>query len=259
MDVIRSLLIGAIAVLSFMLLTEWVNFKDERRPAAPVQQTITVADQDLPAAHTDLASDEEDIPVITDAASIQDPVEMPATSTASLINIKNDVLSLIIDLKGGDIIQSALPQYPAKIDTPEVPYLLLENSDRRSYTAQSGLVGTDGIDSKGRAAFTESKSTYSLGQNEDNLVVNLVNDTGTGVIVTKRFTMQRGDYLVRVDYLVNNQSPLRLKSSSGLFSGKAAERLCKEPGYSHQGNEDNQQKRWEYLPDKPFTGHRNHL
>jgi YidC/Oxa1 family membrane protein insertase len=36
MDLQRSLLIGAIAVLSFMLLTEWVAFKEEKaRATAP--------------------------------------------------------------------------------------------------------------------------------------------------------------------------------------------------------------------------------
>ena len=38
MDLQRSLLIGAIAVLSFMLLTEWVAFKDEKA-ATQTQQT----------------------------------------------------------------------------------------------------------------------------------------------------------------------------------------------------------------------------
>ena len=34
MDLQRTLLIGAIAVLSFMLLTEWVAFKDAKNSAA---------------------------------------------------------------------------------------------------------------------------------------------------------------------------------------------------------------------------------
>ena len=44
MDVIRSLLIGVIAVLSFMLLTEWVNFKEARAPAA-IPPSTAVADR----------------------------------------------------------------------------------------------------------------------------------------------------------------------------------------------------------------------
>ena len=41
MDLQRSLLIGAIAVLSFMLLTEWVGFKEDRAPVTQETSRLT--------------------------------------------------------------------------------------------------------------------------------------------------------------------------------------------------------------------------
>ena len=49
MDLQRTLLIGAIAVLSFMLLTEWVAFKDARSSDSQ-QETARILSGDTPAA-----------------------------------------------------------------------------------------------------------------------------------------------------------------------------------------------------------------
>ena len=51
MDLQRSLLIGAIVLLSFMLLTEWVAFKDEKS-AATEQQATRLINADQPQAET---------------------------------------------------------------------------------------------------------------------------------------------------------------------------------------------------------------
>mgnify|MGYP000370323613 CR=1 FL=1 len=50
MDLQRSLLIGAIAVLSFMLLTEWVAFKDEKTAAAETKSSRLITNEASPAA-----------------------------------------------------------------------------------------------------------------------------------------------------------------------------------------------------------------
>ena len=49
MDLQRSLLIGAIAVLSFMLLTKWVDFKDARTSALTQENTrLSATDTPVP-------------------------------------------------------------------------------------------------------------------------------------------------------------------------------------------------------------------
>jgi YidC/Oxa1 family membrane protein insertase len=207
MDVLRSLLIGAVAVLSFMLLTEWVNFKAENTPQPPAQEAILLEDTNAFPSEADNSAAEGDIPVVTQPAAA---VEQPRVQASDkLISMKTDVLTLIIDLNGGDIVQSALLHFPARLDDPATPFLLLENGSHRSYVAQSGLVGENGIDKNGRAQFTAAQTTFQLKDNQDTLLVDLNYNSADGINITKRFTLRRGDYLVDVEYLINNQSSQR--------------------------------------------------
>jgi YidC/Oxa1 family membrane protein insertase len=195
MDLQRSLLIGAIAVLSFMLLTEWVAFKEQRTPTAQetsrlLSGTDTAQALPQPLAEPQAQDIEEDLP----SAPLEQ--EQQATET-----------------DGGDIVELALPQFLEKMDNPDVPFVLLENNNTRTYIAQSGLIGTNGIDSQGRATFTTSSSRFDLQDGEDSLTVSLNWQGEDGVKVTKRFTFHRGDYLIDVDFLVENNSESRWQAN----------------------------------------------
>ena len=116
-------------------------------------------------------------------------------------------MELNIDLNGGDIIQLALPQYLKQLNVTDDPFMVLESSQDRSYVAQSGLIGTNGIDSAGRAVYRTAATNYRLADNENTLVVDLIaQDTGPGVRVIKRYTFARDSYLIDVGFIVENQS-----------------------------------------------------
>ena len=216
MDLQRSLLIGAIAVLSFMLLTKWVDFQDARTSAQTQESTRLSATEsqvpDLPStASAELA---EDLPSMDDApapaAVSEDPVVI---NNGRIVQVHTDVLQMAIDLEGGDIIELALPGFPAQLDNPDVPFVLLEQNSNRTYIAQSGLIGANGIDKVGRPTYTSPSSIYKLPDNQNELVVDLQWQDETGVKVTKRFTMTRGEYLLRVDYLVDNATSDRWQAN----------------------------------------------
>jgi YidC/Oxa1 family membrane protein insertase len=222
MDLQRSLLIGAIAVLSFMLLTEWVAFKEQRTPTAQetsrlLSGTDTAQALPQPLAEPQAQDIEEDLP----SAPLEQEQQATETAVADLepanagriIQVHTDVLQLAIDLQGGDIVELALPQFLEKMDNPDVPFVLLENNNTRTYIAQSGLIGTNGIDSQGRATFTTSSSRFDLQDGEDSLTVSLNWQGEDGVKVTKRFTFHRGDYLIDVDFLVENNSESRWQAN----------------------------------------------
>ena len=122
MDLQRSLLIGAIAVLSFMLLTKWVDFKDADT-SAQIQENARLISADPATAAPDLplpAAEEtgEDLPTITDStAPAATNVEEIITESGRVIQIHTDVLQIAIDLQGGDIIELALPKYPAELES----------------------------------------------------------------------------------------------------------------------------------------------
>ena len=84
---------------------------------------------------------------------------------------------------------------------------MLEQTPARIYTAQSGLIGKDGPDksSKTRPVYQTSANEFSLKDNEDKLTVDL-NFSKDGVSITKRYTFTRGDYLVQLEHIVDNQT-----------------------------------------------------
>ena len=213
MDLQRSLLIGAIAVLSFMLLTEWVAFKDAKT-ATIAQETSRLMSNitKMPSAQPEpnintVAPSEEDIPAAPEQPAPEAKASTITTESAGrIIQVYTDVLQLAIDLNGGDIVELSLPKYLAHLDNPQGPFVLLENNEALIYVAQSGLIGTDGIDNNGRASFTASAPRFTLKEGEDSLVVDLEWLGGAEIKITKRMTLRRGDYVVDVDYLVENGS-----------------------------------------------------
>ena len=222
MDLQRSLLIGAIAVLSFMLLTEWVAFKDARTAAATPETARIISDaEQTPSELPDLSADtaastDEDMPQAPEtptAASSTGTTEIEATVSGRVIQVHTDVLQLAIDLHGGDIIELALPTFLEKQDNPDKPFVLLEQNTARTYMAQSGLIGADGIDTAGRAVFSAGAQRFDLAEGNDALTVDLHWENESAVKVTKRFTLHRGTFLIDVEYLVENGSDARWQAN----------------------------------------------
>ncbi|TXS93737.1 membrane protein insertase YidC [Parahaliea maris] len=222
MDLQRSLLIGAIAVLSFMLLTEWVAFKDARtQAAAPVTTRLTeapvteVPGSDVPAvaaAPADATELPEDLPAAPDAPVNAEPaVADTAATTGDIVRVFTDELQVAIDLRGGDIVELALVEHLESLEGK--PFVLLEQNGNRVYTAQSGLIGPNGIDSNGRAQFSSARSEYRLADGQDTLEVDLLWSDQSGLKVTKRYSFQREHFLVKVEYLVQNDSQQRFQAN----------------------------------------------
>ena len=224
MDLQRTLLIGAIAALSFMLLTEWVAFKDARIATTVQETSRIISDTDdmpsaLPEPNLDSrASLEDDIPAApeqtqTDAPTETKPPTPTTISSSRIIQIHTDVLQMAIDLDGGDIIELSLPKYLAELDNPNKPFVLLEDNESLIYVAQSGLIGENGIDSSERAKYTSTANRYSLTEGLDALTVDLIWEGNGDIKITKRLNLRRGDYLVDVEYLVENNSSERWQAN----------------------------------------------
>ncbi|WOJ97446.1 membrane protein insertase YidC [Congregibacter brevis] len=235
MDIQRTLLIGAIMLLSFMLLTEWVNFQEAKEEVVSTESRLTSGsaltpvntvpsdantgtDNDMPstlpsskiggtvdAAYTD------DIPEVGAVVDTTVDTTTAAPSKAAsndIVQVFTDNLQVAIDLNGGDVVEVALAQFLADIDDPETPFVLLENNSQRVYVAQSGLIGKNGIDSKQRAKYQSISRRYDMGSS-DTLQVDLLWSNNAGVSVTKRFSFHRDSYVVDVDFIINNQSSAR--------------------------------------------------
>ncbi|MCB1661283.1 MAG: membrane protein insertase YidC [Pseudomonadales bacterium] len=213
MDAQRLVLIASLAIVSYLLVLAWNE--DYGQPiSAPHSQITTPAlreqpsalpDQDLPTRNTDLPSADlatKDVPSIIEKAS------PAALSPANPITVVTDVLTLHINPVGGDIIYAALNAYPRIINRKNDPFVLLEHSAERTYVAQSGLIGTNGLDSSGssRPVYQAQQTEYKLAEGANELTVDLVLTDVNNVTVTKRYRLTRGEYLINLEYLIDNQS-----------------------------------------------------
>jgi len=198
MDVKRLILIVSLALVSYLMVVQWNKDYGPQAQAPVVQNVLPSA---APAAGN---SSSEDIPQTSTSTDLTDNTEI----SKSLIEVRTDVLDLRIDPKGGDIVYAALSKHKFRVDTPEVPFVLLEQNNSRTYVAQSGLAGANGPDASksGRPLYRVEKTLYELADGSSELNVDLILSQDNGAEITKRFTLQRDSYNVKVSYLINNTS-----------------------------------------------------
>lgn len=158
------------------------------------------------ASDSDVPDDSLLAPPSANEPATSAPEPVAQIDQSRLIKVTTPVLEVWIDRLGGDVVRVQLPKFPLTIDRPDVHYQLLDNSRGRTYVAQSGLIGRDGID-KGtsRPLYTSSQSEYSLTDTGGSLEVALRASKG-GLDVVKTFRFAPDDYLVGLSYDVANNS-----------------------------------------------------
>jgi YidC/Oxa1 family membrane protein insertase len=200
MDSQRSFLVIALAIVSFFLWQEWQKDYGPKPIAAPtsVEQTQNIT----PGSST--TGNNGDIRLTGDDAPTQ--VTATAAPSAQLVSVATDVLNVQIDTSRGDIVRVTLPEYDLTKDSDE-PYVLMRKLPGFEYTAQSGLIGADGPDDQtnSRQPYQFAKQQYQLSAGNDELIVPLVTNFN-GLQIEKRFIFSRGQYDVRVEYSIQNQS-----------------------------------------------------
>jgi len=202
MESLKYVIIGGLAVVSYLLLLAWQEDYPGTNLAEQPVLSGSSSQIDTPSvAVTSPAVSGSDIPAVASSSNQQ---TTPAGNTQ--IEVVTDVLRVTLDRVGGDILEISLPQYRRQIDVENDPFVLLENNQQRTYVAKSGLVGRNGIDSAVRAIYNSSSDSFTLGDTEDSINVDLLHVDPNGVQITKRYTFERGSYLVKISYLINNSS-----------------------------------------------------
>ncbi len=74
----------------------------------------------------------------------------------------------------------------------------------RTYVAQSGLVGPDGIDQNQRARYRSSQDVYTMSGGEPLEVVIDYAGTGSALRVSKHFDFEPGSHTIDVHYTITN-------------------------------------------------------
>lgn len=209
MDWQRIIILGAIAVVSVVLINEWGDFQQRNKPVVSQETTLSptqLPQLETPATQAAAAVDSvSDIPAAPSTVKAEVP-QVSSNAQSQLISVKTDTLQFLIDPHGGDIVKAALPQHWAQIDTPDEPFILLNRTQANTYVAQSGLIGPNGTDTPtGRPVFSSAQTHYQLADGADTLNVDLTYQQGD-VSIIKRFVFQRGDHLVQLQYHINNHS-----------------------------------------------------
>ncbi len=197
MDWQKNILVAAILAVLFTLAIRWNTYQEQHAPVITPAATTEIPSQTT-------AAKSSDIPVATTTPSAATNVSTAAAT--SLIKVATDSLLVTINPVGGDIVRVALPRHLIDIKNPDSPFVLIDNTADHLYTVQSGLIGTNATDTaQGRPTFSVEKTEYLLENGQDKLTVDLSLQQDQ-VKITKRFTFTRGQYLVDVEYLIDNQS-----------------------------------------------------
>ncbi len=205
-DWLRTALIAGIAIVCFLLVIRWNDFQERQSPPAlteaTYEQTAADADPGIPEA-VEFADGGS---VATDPTVPSARVQAPAPG--NLIKVRTDVLDVSISAHGGDLVRVALPTFYAALDTPDQPFVLLNQTPAHTYIARSGLVGPNGTDlnSNERPVFQAAQNEYRLAATEDTLNVDLLYQQTEDVRIIKRFTFTRGSHVIAITYRVDNAS-----------------------------------------------------
>jgi len=222
MDYTRFVLFAGLAIITYLMLLAWQeDYPPVVESASAPQSTQQQLANDIPTnldvnnsidtpniSTSPLSSDvPTQVPVVGSNPSVTSTVSTTTPATAArLITVETDTFQLRINLDGGDIIYLALPKYQNQLSGDEDPFVLLNDNNLQSYVSQSGLIGTNGIDSQSRASYNSSAQQYQMSDSDSTLVVDLQISDSNGVEITKRFSFTRDSYLIDISYLVNNNA-----------------------------------------------------
>lgn len=120
------------------------------------------------------------------------------------VRVQTDVLDIIIDRKGGDMVSAKLLDY-RQILTGDESVQLLNSAEDKFYVIRSGLSGKHGPDSgKNRPLYSTTGNNYSIEDGQQELRLELNHTTESGVQIIKEFIFRAGEYLVDVKYRIKN-------------------------------------------------------
>ena len=208
MNITKYLLYGALAAISYVMLLAWnTDYPQVVDFGAPAPSPVPLISPPENTTVTDIPTQFPDSPVSsTSSESVAVSEPTANISSTNVISVSTDTLEIDIDLNGGDIAYLALPKHLRQLDVSNDPFVLLESSPGRSYVAQSGLIGRDGIDNTGRAFYSSNATSYRMDEDEGSLTVDLFTETDGGLPVIKRFGFNRDSYLIDISFIVDNQS-----------------------------------------------------
>jgi len=210
------------AALGFLLLQVWSSWQQDYNPRMAVPNTV---DNQQPDATRSIdqtggqtssentgaiaPSDDLPAPVTSEQAAVVPDTTADGASAGEEITVTTDTFRVAISSKGGDINSVRLLQYPTSLETPDDPFVLMNNTEEEYFVAQSGLQSSGGSAPDHHAVFSVEQTEYNLGDQAE-LRVPLVWESEDGITVTKTYIFKRDRYLIDLEYDIRNNSGTEL-------------------------------------------------
>jgi len=154
---------------------------------------------------------ENNIPEIIDTQSSPiyreaDPLKTNDTFGTDIVKIKTDVLEISINPVGATIQDIKLLNYPISKDKPDELVELINQSINNYGLIQSGIRASDKKQEANHLVkFSSDSENYELNFNGD-LIVPFRWESGDGISVEKQFILKQGNYNIRLEQIVRNDS-----------------------------------------------------
>lgn len=139
------------------------------------------------------------------------PVKVATEAVGEKIKVTTDNFEAEINTAGGNLQQVTLLKHRESEDKSK-PIILLQQQDKRTYLAQSGLLG-QGLPPH-TANFHVAQKEYRLEAGGDQIKVVLLPVDEKNVHVSKTYTFHRGSYLIDVSYDIENRGISTLSPSA---------------------------------------------
>jgi YidC/Oxa1 family membrane protein insertase len=203
MDYKKILLYVALALVIAALWNAWQHDYPAVQQVASSTTTSTQPSGLPPANVPPLNAGQTAQPIAAQTAAVQPS----SAAQRQVIHVRTDVLDVLIDSHGGNIIQVNLPRYPVSSDAPHIPVQILTPDPNKLYVAENGLMGDLGPDTpQAQAVYKPEATDYSLQPGQNRLDVKLGWTNNAGLQVAKVFSFERGKYDISVRYDVDNYS-----------------------------------------------------
>ncbi len=199
-DIRRSLLWAVFGISVVMLWDAWQVHNGNaplffNQPSKTAQAPATAGD--LPAAASGVKAAE----MAADGSSLE---AKPATQERTLI--QSDVLDLVFDSAGGNLVEAKLLKYAQNLGGHNgkdfQPLTLLQQSAAHTYVVQSGLI--NGNFPNHTTVMTRVPGPTALADGQDRLQIAFESPVIGGVKLVKTYTVNRGSYVLDVRHEIQN-------------------------------------------------------
>lgn len=191
--------------LAFTLLWIWLQWtqfqhKQTQQQAPAIEQQ---SDNSVPMANQVTAPNDQTPKA--NAKNSDVPATKAALTSGQRVEVKTDVFDITLDTEGGDIRDVELLKYAAQHDHTK-PFKLMSDKGQLFYIAQNGIA----LQPNAKLPAPTHKSLYQAAKSQyvmtgKSLTVPMVWEKD-GIKVTKTYTFEKGSYLIKIGYKVENQS-----------------------------------------------------